>query len=246
MNNFRTATREYPRVYKPPMDYWLFCEPLLHAPHILVAGATGSGKSVLINDFLYSAVALTEPRKDRWILIDPKRVELYPWAHTWYTERYASEMPEIISALDFCISTMEHRYANMRNRGLTLWDGADMWIIIDELADLMTTNKKEIMPRLQRIAQLGRAAKIHLFCATQCPNRRVIPAELTLNFTHKIALRCDSAIESRQVLNDTGAELLPLHGTAILRAPGSLTRLTIPMTSSEMLAKRRAFYAKKP
>lgn len=226
----------------PPMNYWLFCEGLADAPHILIAGATGAGKSVLIDDLLYSLSALKNPSTAAFELIDPKRVELNKWKNTAFCDRYAAKSEDIIQLLEDAVYTMEQRFDKMSAQGVNYYSGTHLYIIIDELADLMTTDARTVKPLLQRLLQLGRAAGIHVIAATQAPNRKVIPAELTLNFTHKIALRCDSAIESRQVINMAGAEALPLHGFGILRQPGSTMEIEIPMTSPEMLADRIRFW----
>jgi len=93
----------------------------------------------------------------------------------------------------------------------------------------MVTCKKEVMPKLQRIAQLGRASGIKLICATQSPSRKVIPAELVLNFDGRVALHCVSPIESRQILNRKGAELLPSYGKALTFVNGKFYEANIPM-----------------
>lgn len=193
--------------------------------HILIAGATGSGKSVLLNNIIYY-ILCNNSREDlpQFIFCDPKRVELWQYKPL-YNSLYCCENGDIIRALQTVISTMENRYAYMQAQNIRKYAGRKIIIVIDELADLMLTCRRSVLPLLQRILQLGRAANIQIIGCTQCPNRRVIPAELTLNFTDKIALRCDSGIESRQVINIGGAENLPIYGNGLWRHPGALDEI---------------------
>lgn len=206
--------------------------------HTLIGGCTGSGKSVLINSFIgYEYQAYPS---DRFIFIDPKRVELIKYRDTRPCYLYASENADIINALKKAIDVMETAYREMQAKGLNESDKAHLYVVIDELADLMTQKdvRAVIFPMLQRIAQLGRAAHIHLICATQAPSRKVIPAELTLNFTMRIALRCATAIESKQVLNGfDGAEDLPKYGECLINLDGNLYRGDIALTPPEELNK---------
>ena len=209
------------------------------AVHLLIAGATGSGKSVLLNNCLYSILdrySLNGEQLPQFVFVDPKRVELYQYKRL-PDILYCCENSDTITALNRVINTMENRYKYMQELGERKYNGRAIYIIIDELADLMLTCRRAVLPLLQRIAQLGRAANIHLYACTQCPNRRVIPAELTLNFTDKIALRCDSSIESRQVINIAGAEKLPIYGQGIWRAPGVLQQIDIPLISDNDITR---------
>lgn len=206
--------------------------------HTLIGGCTGSGKSVLINSFI--GYAYQNFKSDRFIFIDPKRVELAKYKDTRPCFLYASENIDIINALKKGVDVMEMAYREMQARGLNESDKGHLFIVIDELADLMTQKdvRAVIFPMLQRIAQLGRAAHIHLICATQAPSRKVIPAELTLNFTMRIALRCATAIESKQVLNGLdGAEELPKYGECLINLDGRLFKGDIALPPADELAK---------
>lgn len=235
----------------PPERYPLdLCDRLFQDSHILIGGTNGSGKSVLINNIMYNLISkrayfANDPESVSFVLIDPKRVELYKYIELPHTIGYACENDQIIEYLKRVVVTMERRYEKMREKGITLYDGCYIVVVIDELADLMTTCKKEVMPLLQRIAQLGRAAKIKLIAATQAPNRKVIPAELILNFTGRVALRCLSPIESRQILNLTGAELLPRYGQCLyLNNNGEFSRENISMIPAEEITKSIDFITK--
>lgn len=214
------------------LGYWASYAELLDAPHILIAGSTGSGKSTLEHSMLYTLTALRTPQNARLVLLDPKRVELRKWAKTRFCAAYRDTPEDILRELSKASEIMESRYSDMQRRELTEWDGSDIYIVIDELADLMLNKaiSPKFLPLLQHIAALGRAAKVHLWAATQAPSRQVIPATVTIGFTHKICLRCDTAIESRQVLSTTGGESLPPHGTMIMRSPKGLTRMCANLT----------------
>lgn len=215
----------------------------LTSGHTLVAGITGSGKSVLLNRVLGDCLAYG-PQAFGFVLIDPKRVELYRYKDLPHTLRYADSAAGIVDALDYAILTMERRYSQMRAKGLTAYDGQTLLVVIDELADLMTTQRKECLPRLQRIAQVGRAARVFLLAATQSPSRKTIPAELTLNFQNRVALHCYSAIESKQIIGSEHATTLPKYGQAYWRtADGRLLFVDkIPPIEAETLAARIACY----
>ena len=232
-----------PKAVLPGRTYYLQLEPLVSAPHVLIAGATGSGKSVLLNSLLYSITALKVPRTASLVLIDPKRVELYPWKDTAFCVGYADRAETALNLLDRVDATMEKRYTEMQAAGELMYSGSDIYVVIDELADLLLLYPREFIAPLQHIAQLGRAARIHLIACTQSPSRKTLPAAIVLNMTHRIALRCDSAIESRQIIGQAGAELLPRHGTAILKEPGRIVTFDVPMTSPEELkARQEMFY----
>ena len=126
----------------------------------------------------------------------------------------------------------------MENENIKMFNGVRVYIIVDEIADLMTTCKKQVLPMLQRIAQLGRACRFKLICATQCPSREILPAKLIVNFTGRVALRCLNAIESRQILNTKGAESLPRYGTGIfLDCSGIYHNIDIPMIDENEILK---------
>lgn len=219
--------------------YWKMCEELLdNGGHMLIAGRTGSGKSVTINDYLYSITALRTPASARFVLIDPKRVELKPWSLTPFTWIYANEQRTIVNALDAVIAEMERRYKQMEKTFETLYRGCEIWVIIDELADLMTTCRREFLPRLQRVLNLGRAARINVIMGTQSPSRKTIPAEIQLNTTYALALSCKSAVESRQVLGVKGAEDLPRYGYGMMSSPEGITTIKIPMTPKDEIFNR--------
>ena len=117
----------------------------------------------------------------------------------------------------------------MQRRRQRLYNGSDVYIMIDELADLMTTAKRDVMPLLQRLCQIGRAARVHVIAATQCPISAVIPTPIKVNFDSRVALRTRSKQDSRNILGLTGCETLPRYGYGYYMTPENTTLYQIPM-----------------
>lgn len=216
---------------------------MLSQPHLMIAGATGSGKSVLVNALIYTALykfPLSAESKNStgFILIDPKRVELVKYKDLPHTLRYASEPAEMIQALQYAIELTEKRYKEMQRKRSTRYDGGQVYVIIDEFADLMTTNRKQVQPLIQRLAQIGRAAGIHIILCTQCPLAKVIPTEIKVNFDARVALRTATAQHSRNIMEHSGCELLPKYGQGYYVTPCGTTLYEIQMISQEELSAR--------
>lgn len=222
------------RYRAPGGDYYKLYMDMLHQKHLLIAGATGSGKSVVINGLIYTAL-LSGPDKARFILIDPKRVELVKYARCPHTIAHVTEPAAIIEALRGAVALIDARYKDMSRRNEVLFSGHDVYIVIDELADLMTTSKKEVQPLLQRICQIGRAARVHVIAATQCPLVSVIPTAIKVNFDSVVALHTASAQHSRNIMESTGCETLPPYGQGYYRTPSGTTLYNIPMYSQDQL-----------
>ena len=123
----------------------------------------------------------------------------------------------------------ETRYKEMQRAGVRKYQGAAVYIVIDELADLMTTNKKAVAPLIQRLAQIGRAANVHIIAATQCPLAAVIPTPIKVNFDSRVALRTRSRQDSRNILELPGCERLPRYGQGYYMKPEGNTLYNIPM-----------------
>ena len=204
---------------------------IINAPHTLIAGTTGSGKSVVLNGIIREILLSHTDTTAELYMVDPKAVELYQY-HA-ICKGYTEEAAEVPFMLDGIIDTMETRYKTMRDRGENKWTGSHIYIVIDELADLMISpQNKAIKLKMQKILQKGRASAITIIAATQAPNRQIIPANLVLNFTNRLALRCLSSIESRQIVNQSGAELLPKYGKGIYLSPDGIKQVEIPLTPS--------------
>lgn len=198
--------------------------------HVLIAGAAGSGKSVVINGIIHAAL-YSSPVMARFIMIDLKRVELSEYKRLPHIEAYADTVQGAINALKHAIVLTESRYADMQRRKLRKYDGSHMYVIIDELADLMTTAKRQVMPLLQRICQIGRAARVHVIAATQCPLSAVIPTPIKVNFDAIVGLRTRSAQDSRNILGRAGCENLPRYGMGYYMTPEGFDLYPFPMVA---------------
>lgn len=216
----------------PPGQVYSLYRDMLKQPHLLIAGATGSGKSVVINGLVYTAM-YDNPAAVQFILIDPKRVELVDYKPLPHTLMYASEPGEMVEALEKAMEITESRYKAMQRQRVKKYPGGALYVIIDELADLMTTARRQVQPLIQRLAQVGRAANVHIIAATQCPLATVIPTPIKVNFDSRVALRTRSAQDSRNILGLTGCELLPRYGQGYYMTPDGLKLYNIPMQPQE-------------
>jgi len=203
---------------------------MLQQPHLLVAGATGSGKSVVINGIIATALK-DSPAAVQFIFIDPKRVELVDYKRLPHTLLYASEPGDMVQALQLAIDTTENRYKEMQRQHIKKYQGGAVYVVIDELADLMTTNRKQVQPLIQRLAQIGRAANVHIIAATQCPLSAVIPTPIKVNFDSRVGLRTRSKQDSRNILGVGGCELLPRYGKGYYMTPDGCKLYNMPMYS---------------
>lgn len=202
-------------------------DDMVKQPHLLVAGATGSGKSVLLNSIIYK---LLLDNQSQLILIDPKKVELYRYINTPQVIKYASDIEDIKDVLELVIEEMLKRFDTMQALNQRMYNGKDVYIVVDELADLLTVDKKHILPMLQRIAQLGRAARIHLFMATQRPTKDILSGQLKVNLDSRVALRCPTAQDSRNIIETRGAEKLPRYGQGYYLTPDTMQPTLIDIT----------------
>lgn len=204
---------------------------ILKQTHTLIAGTTGSGKSVLINGIM---LKLADQKLNTVFchLIDLKKVELIAWKKLPHTLSYSDNISSAVSALSNTVKEIEKRYSIMQMKHLKICPYAPVYVIIDELADLMTVAKKDVLPLLQRIGQIGRAANVHMIAATQCPLATVIPTSLKVNFTCIIGLKTRSKQDSRNILGITGCEELPMYGYGYVLIPGKdITLYSIPYVS---------------
>lgn len=226
------ALKSVRRYETPGGKYSTLYRKALDQPHLLIAGATGSGKSVFIAG-LMSVIMHRLPCDTAGgafcILIDPKRVELVQYKNLPHCIRYASEPDSMLSALQYAMTLTEQRYKKMQRQGLKKYNGADIWVIIDEFADLMTTQRKTVHPLIQRLAQIGRAARVHIVLATQTPIAKVIPTEIKCNFDARVGLRTRSAQDSRNIIGMAGLENLPRYGQCYYMSPEEEGLCIVPM-----------------
>lgn len=227
---------------------YLLYQDMLSQPHILIAGSTGSGKSVILNGLIYTAL-FKAPCQTQFILCDPKRVELSRYKDLPHVLRLAKDTASIDAALKEASRIMMARFAKMERSGQVETDERDIYVIVDEFAKLVLRGadreenklKKSIEASIEQIAELGRAARVHLILATQAPNRQTLKANITLNLVSRVALHCDSAIESRQILGKSGAELLPRYGELLYKTPETcdpVHYVDVPMIPADDIAAR--------
>ena len=191
---------------------------LTQMPHLLIAGSTGSGKSVFINSLLSCLIMQNTPETLRLVLIDPKRVELTPYNGIPHLiSPVLVETDRVVAVLKALIQEMQNRYRKMEEVGarniISYNQQSDqkmpyLLIAVDELADLMMTSSFDIEQALCRLAQLGRATGIHLIIATQRPSVDVITGLIKANFPSRISFSVTSQIDSRTILDSMGAEKL--------------------------------------
>jgi len=222
-----------PKAYRTPSArvYTPFLR-LAERPHLLIAGATGSGKSVALNGIITSLLMTQSPFSCAFVLIDPKKVELSQYADLPHTARYAADPPAIVNALQWSVEETDRRFDVMQRDRLKEYDGPHLYVVIDELADLMVSLKKETLPLLQRLAQIGRAARVHVIACSQNIMAQTIPTVLRCNFSTILGLRTCNAQQSRFLISTTGCEMLPDpkregKGYGFLRDGADLEKLLI-------------------
>lgn len=215
---------------------------LLKEGHILISGTTGSGKSTLLDTLLYN-MCFKSADEIVIVIIDLKMVSLISWKKAPQVERYADTPSEALSLLQDVEYTMYKRFDEMKEKELKMYDGRPIYVIIDEAAELFDSvnGSKEYV---KTIARLGRAARVNIVLSTQSPNRKTIPADVTLNFMATVALRCKSKIESKQITGYEGAEKLPRYGKALYMCPSLMEPeiVNVNMTPEEDIAELIDFY----
>lgn len=224
-------------------DVWA---DLTKMPHLIIAGATGSGKSVCINTIVMSILMNARPDEIKLVMVDPKKVELTAYTHLPHMlAPVITEPPGALSALNWLVREMEKRYEIFRQLGIRnilafntrkvnqeLETSLDLNIpermpyivlIIDELADLMMVSSADIETPIARIAQMARAVGIHMILATQRPSREVITGLIKANFPSRIAFKVSSRVNSQIIIDDNGADCLLGNGDMLFLPPGTST-----------------------
>jgi S-DNA-T family DNA segregation ATPase FtsK/SpoIIIE len=219
-----------------------FCD-LKRMPHLLIAGATGTGKSVCLNSILCSLIYRQRPDRLKLVMVDPKRVELsvyddiphliapvvcepkraaaaLAWAVEQMEERYRLLVEFNVRNIDGYNAIAEHPERNLKLRGKKVEPMPHMVVVVDELADLMITSKADVEESIQRLAQMARAVGIHLILATQRPSVNVITGIIKANFPSRIAFQVSQKVDSRTILDQNGAEALLGRGDMLFSAGG--------------------------
>ena len=200
-------------------------------PHLLIAGTTGSGKSVCINTIILSLLYRHTPEKCKFILIDPKMLELSTYEGIPHLLcPVITEAKKAASVLGWVVKEMESRYRLMTKEGVRNIDSYNtkhklpmpyIVVVVDEMSDLMLVAGKEIENYIQKLSQMARAAGIHIIMATQRPSVDVITGTIKANFPTRISFQVTSKIDSRTILGEQGAEQLLGKGDMLYQKPGS-------------------------
>lgn len=212
-------------------------------PHILIAGATGSGKSVFLNNLIYNLISA--PGKTGFVFVDLKRVELVDYKNLPQTIAYCDNIKKTAAALYYIRNRIETRYKMLAEKGKKKWDdsdGSQIYIVIDEYAELVTTARRMVEPQLISIAQIGRAAGVHIILCTQRPTRDIITGAVKVNFDCRIALRAATAQDSRNIIDRNGAEQLPRYGEALVLKGADMEHWKVDMMDSSMIQKQVNFW----
>ena len=217
-------------------------------PHLLIAGTTGSGKSVCINTIILSLLYRHTPDKCKFILIDPKMLELSTYEGIPHLLcPVITEAKKAASVLGWVVKEMESRYRLMTKEGVRNIDGYNakhklpmpyIVVVVDEMSDLMLVAGKEIENYIQKLSQMARAAGIHIIMATQRPSVDVITGTIKANFPTRISFQVTSKIDSRTILGEQGAEQLLGKGDMLyMSSANRIVRIHAPFVSDNEIEK---------
>lgn len=252
-DKFKRAKMDLPIALGKTISNEVFVVDLAKMPHLLIAGATGQGKSVGINTIIMSLIYKKHPSQVKLVMIDPKKVELFPYARLdkhflgvmpGEEEPITTETNKVIGVLNSLCIEMDTRYDLLKRasaRNIREYNGKFVQrrlnplkghrflpfivLIIDEFADLIMTAGKEVELPIGRLAQLARAVGIHLIIATQRPSVNIITGVIKANFPARIAFKVTSKIDSRTILDAGGAEQLIGRGDQLLSVDGEMIRI---------------------
>ena len=225
---------------------------LASMPHLLIAGTTGSGKSVCINTIILSLLYRHTPDKCKFILIDPKMLELSTYEGVPHLLcPVITEAKKAASVLGWVVKEMESRYRLMTREGVRNIDGYNskhklpmpyIVVVVDEMSDLMLVAGKEIENYIQKLSQMARAAGIHIIMATQRPSVDVITGTIKANFPTRISFQVTSKIDSRTILGEQGAEQLLGKGDMLyMSSANRIVRIHAPFVSDDEIEKINNF-----
>jgi S-DNA-T family DNA segregation ATPase FtsK/SpoIIIE len=271
---FRDAKLELPIAIGKTIEGEVFVQSLGRMPHLLIAGATGSGKSVGLNCLIACLMYACHPDDLKFVMIDPKRIELQQYARIFDhflampeggEDPITTDFKDAMGILKSCLKEMEIRYDLLSDAGVrTIKEYNKRWkegrlnpehdhrhlphivVIIDELADLMMTTGKEIEAPIARLAQMARAVGIHLVVATQRPSVNVITGLIKANFPSRIAYQVATGVDSRTILDQYGAEQLVGNGDMLFMSGSQIVRLQSPYISLDEIEAITNFVASQP
>lgn len=273
-DKFKRAKMDLPIAFGKTISNEVFVADLAKMPHLLIAGATGQGKSVGINVILISLLYKKHPSQIKFVLIDPKKVELFPYskiaAHflaylPGLDEPIVTDTTKVTHTLNSLLIEMDQRYTllkSAKSRNITEYNEKFVSrrlnpnnghrfmpfivLVIDEFADLIMTAGKEIEMPISRLAQLSRAVGIHLVIATQRPSVNIITGTIKANFPARIAYRVTSKVDSRTILDAGGADQLIGRGDMLLSFGSDLIRLQCAFVDTPEVEKVIDFIAGQP
>ena len=224
--------------HKPEGKYYNISATALDAEHTLIAGYTGCGKSTFLRSIVQAMLTKYSPAEAKMIIIDPKQTDLEKCADLPHCIRYADDLDKVNAALAYACELMTARHAERRSSGAEVYEGARLYVIIDELNPILTDKHdktRSAMSRyyIEQLVSLGRSASVHVICATQNPNKSTIPANISDNCTCRFGLHCMTEIQSRQVILRKGCEMLPKHGEAFAIIDGVLDKYKLPYVTQD-------------
>ncbi|MEW6422487.1 MAG: DNA translocase FtsK [Deinococcota bacterium] len=239
--SFRNSRAKLPIILGKSIDGELMVGDLAKMPHLLIAGSTGSGKSVCVNTLITSLLYRYLPTELRFLMVDPKMVELTPYDGIPHLVRPVVTNPmDAAGVLLGAVAHMERRYKmmsqvgaknleqfNAKMRQVNEAELPHLVIIIDELADLMITSPKEVESAIMRLAQMARATGMHLVLATQRPSVDILTSLIKVNVPARIAFAVSSSHDSRTILDSVGAERLTGMGDMLFYQPGLVKPLRL-------------------
>ncbi|MBQ7227947.1 MAG: DNA translocase FtsK [Clostridia bacterium] len=253
--SFTNTKFELPIAIGKDVDGKSIVRGLEKMPHLLIAGATGTDKSVFINNLIMSLIYKRTPEDLRLLLVDPKQVEYVQYRNLPHLLLSApiTELNHAINALDWLFNEMNRRYdlfRNLADEGIIVHNVKEynscslvkegkaekmpyIVMIVDELADLMLFRKQDIERKIRTLVQKCRASGIHLVLATQRPSVKVLTGTIKCNFSARIAFRVNSEFDSKVILDYSGAELLIGRGDMLMNDDYTLVRVQNPFVSNE-------------
>ena len=224
---------------------------LIDNNHCLIAGTTGAGKSVLENSIIYALLCTHFPGTTshdngcKIVLLDPKKVELDIYKNLPHTLYYADNISDIENVLYNIRSLVDSRLSKMKKTGVRKSQESPVYIFLDELVDIVTSERsKQIIELIKDIISISRCVNIFMCILTQAPNRKILKPEIVLNCNCRVALRCNSSIESRQIIDSAEAVNLPKHGLAIVQNNIDRYMLKIPFYSDSELEEITRIWTK--
>lgn len=268
---FRDAKMELPVALGKTIEGEVYVEDLAKMPHLLMAGATGSGKSVGLNNLIANLLYACHPQNLKFVMIDPKRIELQQYARIFdhfmampegSEEPITTDFTDASAVLHSCLREMELRYDLLSAAGVRtikeynkkfadgrIDDDSDhrhlpyIVVIVDELADLMMTTGKDVEGPIARLAQMARAVGIHLVVATQRPSVNVITGLIKANFPSRVAFQVATGVDSRTIIDQYGAEQLVGNGDMLYMSGSRIIRIQTPYISLEEIEAITNFIA---